>query len=280
MNAQFDPPHERLAFPIRFPGEATYDQIWPEPVPRVVAALATLLDKPASEFARRIAGWEGPPLADALPLRAAGGIHALHLSNTAHELAPIYADAEDINDAAIVAGGGEEDERGVEVAHGVVQRAGVAEEAADAVVRGASLVLHVEAPRERQHLAEGGERVVDASGEQEHVAAAGWNTWSGLVSTRPDAELDLAELEELLARVEREIGKAPNRVRYCMNGFVIAVGSAVKPLLARAKASAKKLGKVEVDVGETACKVPDALGMLAKIESTGRVGKKRATMKC
>ncbi|MEI4508505.1 DUF2332 domain-containing protein [Sphingopyxis sp. CCNWLW253] len=71
---------------------------------RVVAALATLLDKPTSEFARRIAGWQGAPLADALPLRAAGGIHALHLSGTAHELAPIYADSEDINDATIIAG--------------------------------------------------------------------------------------------------------------------------------------------------------------------------------
>jgi transglutaminase-like putative cysteine protease len=39
VDARFDPPHERLAFPIRFPGEVTYDEIWPEPMPRVVAAL-------------------------------------------------------------------------------------------------------------------------------------------------------------------------------------------------------------------------------------------------
>src|SRR3990167_3750008 len=74
---------------------------------RIVAALGSLLDAPASEFARRIADWPGAPLADALPLRAAGGIHALHLSGAADELAPIYADAEDINDAAIVAGAGD-----------------------------------------------------------------------------------------------------------------------------------------------------------------------------
>ncbi|WP_422060621.1 DUF2332 domain-containing protein [Sphingopyxis sp.] len=71
---------------------------------RIVAALATLLDKPATEFARRIAAWEGAPLADALPLRAAGGLHALHLAGAAPGLAPLYADAEDINDAAVVAG--------------------------------------------------------------------------------------------------------------------------------------------------------------------------------
>lgn len=71
---------------------------------RVAAALGALIDAPRTEFARRIAEWPGAPLADALPLRAAGGIHALHLAGTAPELAPIYADADDIDDATIVAG--------------------------------------------------------------------------------------------------------------------------------------------------------------------------------
>ena len=70
---------------------------------RIVAALATLLPNPATEFMRRMANWKGAPLADALPLRAAGGLHALHLSGAVPGLAPIYADAEDINDATIVA---------------------------------------------------------------------------------------------------------------------------------------------------------------------------------
>jgi 3-methyladenine DNA glycosylase AlkD len=116
--------------------------------------------------------------------------------------------------------------------------------------------------------------------KKEHVAAAGWNTYAGIVSVRPDAELDLAEIEALLARVEREIDSAPNRVRYCMNGFVIAVGSAVKPLLAKAKATAKRLGKVQVDMGDTECKVPDAAAVLKKIESMGLAGRKRKTLKC
>ena len=115
---------------------------------------------------------------------------------------------------------------------------------------------------------------------QETIAAAGWNTYAGIVSMRPDGELDVAEIKGLLARVEKEIGHAPDRVRYCMNGFVIAVGAGVKPLLAAAKATAKRLGSVKVDMGDTACKVPPALPMIEKIESMGRVGKKRATMKC
>jgi transglutaminase-like putative cysteine protease len=39
VDAQFTPPHERLAFPIQFPGEVTYDDVWAEPLPSVVRAL-------------------------------------------------------------------------------------------------------------------------------------------------------------------------------------------------------------------------------------------------
>lgn len=40
---------------------------------------------------RRVRSWAGPPLADALPLRLAGGMHSLHLSGEYPELAPLYA---------------------------------------------------------------------------------------------------------------------------------------------------------------------------------------------
>ena len=116
--------------------------------------------------------------------------------------------------------------------------------------------------------------------KKEHVAAAGWCTWSGLVATRPDDELDLGELKKLLARVVQSIQKAENRVRYTMNGFAISVGGYVKPLLAEAKAAAAKIGDVSVDVGETACQVPVATAYIAKLEKMGRVGKKRKTMRC
>ena len=65
-----------------------------------------------------------------------------------------------------------------------------------------------------------------------------------------------------------------------MNGFVIAVGAYVKPLLKQAEATAKKIGKVDVEMGGTACKVPLATEYIEKIESKDRVGKKRKTIKC
>lgn len=115
---------------------------------------------------------------------------------------------------------------------------------------------------------------------KEAIAASGWCTYAGGMSVRPDGELDLAEIEELLGLVVENIDNSPGRVRYCMNGFVICVGSYVKPLLKSAKATAKKIGKVEVDMGDTACRVPLATEMLKKIESMDRVGKKRKTVKC
>jgi 3-methyladenine DNA glycosylase AlkD len=112
------------------------------------------------------------------------------------------------------------------------------------------------------------------------IAAAGWNTYSSLVSIKPDDELDTDEIAGLLERVRKEIGTAPNRVKYTMNGFVIAVGASVASLTPLARKVAADIGTVHVEMGDTSCKVPLATEMIRKVESMGRVGKKRATAKC
>ena len=116
--------------------------------------------------------------------------------------------------------------------------------------------------------------------KKERKACSGWSTYAGLVSKQPDEALDLAEIEGLLNTVVGEISRAPNRVRYTMNGFVIAVGSYVKPLLKQAKAAARQIGAVSVDMGDTACKVPLATAYIEKTEAAGRVGQKRKTIRC
>ncbi|MDX1928616.1 MAG: DNA alkylation repair protein [Pirellulaceae bacterium] len=116
--------------------------------------------------------------------------------------------------------------------------------------------------------------------KQAHIQTSGWSAYSAAISIRPDSELDLAEIEGLLATVESDIEQADNRVKYVMNAFVISVGSYVKPLLSKAKATAKRLGAVEVNVGDTACKVPLATEYISKIEQANRVGQKRKTAKC
>jgi len=116
--------------------------------------------------------------------------------------------------------------------------------------------------------------------KKEREAAAGWNVLSGIVAMTPDADLDLEALRALLARVGKEIGTAQNRVKYTMNGFVAAVGIYCKPLAAAALAAAKALGTVEVDMGDTSCKVPSAVEHIQKAKARGSLGKKRKMVKC
>jgi hypothetical protein len=69
---------------------------------RVVGAIAAVLRSEAGNaLLDRIRGWQGAPLADALPLRVAGGVHSLHLAGTAPELVPIYR-GEAADDAGII----------------------------------------------------------------------------------------------------------------------------------------------------------------------------------
>ena len=116
--------------------------------------------------------------------------------------------------------------------------------------------------------------------ENDVLASAGWSVYSGLVMITPDEKLNLAEIEGLLGKIVKEIHTAPNRARSRMNSFVIAVGSYVAPLSAKAKSAAKAMGVVMVDVGDTACKVPSALDYIAKAEAAGKIGKKKKTIRC
>jgi 3-methyladenine DNA glycosylase AlkD len=116
--------------------------------------------------------------------------------------------------------------------------------------------------------------------KKEAIASSGWTTYSGIVAITPDEKLDLAEIEGLMKMIVKQIREAPNRVRYTMNGFVIAVGSYVKPLSKEAKAVAREIGDVSVDVGDTACKVPVAAQHIEKVEARGKLGQKRKTIRC
>lgn len=116
--------------------------------------------------------------------------------------------------------------------------------------------------------------------KKEDIASSGWATLRGLVAIKDDAELDLAELKQLLQRVQQTIHQQPNRVRYAMNDFVISVGSYVKALTDTALQTAAKMGTVMVDMSGTACKVPSAAEYIQKVQKRGTIGKKRKTVKC
>jgi|SRR5688572_18387127 len=48
---------------------------------------------------------------------------------------------------------------------------------------------------------------------KENIASAGWNALSGVISMKPDNELEISAIKKLLQRVQKEIHAAPNRVR-------------------------------------------------------------------
>ncbi|MEG3180934.1 DUF2332 domain-containing protein [Sphingomonas sp. LT1P40] len=68
----------------------------------VVAAVLANLDGPGV-FLKAVREWPGKPMADALPLRVTGGLHALHLSGAEPALAPLYA-GEKVDAEALIAG--------------------------------------------------------------------------------------------------------------------------------------------------------------------------------
>jgi hypothetical protein len=114
----------------------------------------------------------------------------------------------------------------------------------------------------------------------ESVASSGWATLCSLVAITDDSELDLAELKKLLQRVQKTIHQQPDRVRYVMNSFVIAVGSYVAALTDLTLQTAAQVGMVTVDMGGTCCKVPSASEAIHKVQKRGTIGKKRPTAKC
>jgi hypothetical protein len=71
---------------------------------RIVAAVRDLIERDeGGALLAAVRGWSGAPLADALPLRVAGGLHSLHLKGAEPALSAIYAGESGIDDAAIVA---------------------------------------------------------------------------------------------------------------------------------------------------------------------------------
>ncbi|WP_424767199.1 DNA alkylation repair protein [Paenibacillus sp. sgz302251] len=115
---------------------------------------------------------------------------------------------------------------------------------------------------------------------EEMIAACGWSVYVNYLTLTPDEELDLQEVKQLLRRVEETIHQEQNRVRYTMNSFVMATGIYINALRAEAETAAEKIGKVQVDVGNTACKVPIAVDYIKKAVRMGKTGVKKKTCIC
>lgn len=93
----------------------------------------------------------------------------------------------------------------------------------------------------------------------------------------PDSVND-ADAERVLATIEKEIHRSPNWARYAMNGALISIGVFKPALRRKAIETAKRIGKVEVDHGETNCKTPDAIPYIEKASKrSGNLGRKKVS---
>jgi len=116
--------------------------------------------------------------------------------------------------------------------------------------------------------------------DQERIASAGWVTLAYYAAVNQDKDLDIPAYSQLLDKVGNEIHLSQNRVRHAMNGFVIAIGTYINDLTDKANTVAGKIGKVNVDMNGTACKVPLATEYIHKAIENGQIGKKRKMARC
>jgi 3-methyladenine DNA glycosylase AlkD len=88
------------------------------------------------------------------------------------------------------------------------------------------------------------------------LRAAAW-TLAGFLSNGDEQRGDDWFLQRL-AQIEKSIHSAPNAEREAMNMTLITIGGRNATLRRAALAAAKRIGKVEVDHGDTDCKTPAA----------------------
>jgi 3-methyladenine DNA glycosylase AlkD len=95
------------------------------------------------------------------------------------------------------------------------------------------------------------------------LRAAGWAVLAQ-VSTRVEEGSDEPYLKRV-AQIEKSIHKAPNGERDAMNEALIIFGGRSPALRKSATAAAKRIGKVEIDQGDTDCKTRDAFSYIEKM---------------
>ena len=119
-------------------------------------------------------------------------------------------------------------------------------------------VAHVAAEGPHALACAGRWLAADAEGQR----SIGWKLVGALAML--DESLADAWFEPHLATIRQRIHAAPNGEREAMNQAVIAIGCRNPALRQAATAAAARIGKVEVDHGDTACKTPDAVASIDK----------------
>jgi len=99
--------------------------------------------------------------------------------------------------------------------------------------------------------------------KHEFTGQVGWNLIAGIAMKQGNNLINEFFIERL-GEIEEGIGGSKNRIRHSMNQALIAIGIRNATLRKMAEASAKRIGTVEVDHGDTSCTTPPAVPYISK----------------
>ncbi len=102
-----------------------------------------------------------------------------------------------------------------------------------------------------------------------------YSLYSLILGTYPNEEIDFTDVKNKLHYISKVIHDEENRVRYSMNSFVISAGVYNPDITDLAMDISEKIGRVNVYMGQTSCKVPFAPEYIEKVKKMNRIGKKR-----
>jgi len=109
----------------------------------------------------------------------------------------------------------------------------------------------------------------------EMIACTGWHTLASI--SRESNGLPDAYFARFLKTIESKIHTSQNWVKDAMNNALINIGTRNAALEKKATAAAKRIGRVEVDHGETGCKTPDAAAYIKKTVAHRKKKARKAT---
>ena len=115
---------------------------------------------------------------------------------------------------------------------------------------------------------------------KELTMSAGWSSYDWLLGTRKDSEFNKDKLLAMLNRVRDTIHNQPNRTKYAMNNFIMAVGISYLPLHEEAMKIAQEVGKIEVLNGKKLYPTSVAAEYIQNQADKGRLGFKRNHVRC
>ncbi len=99
--------------------------------------------------------------------------------------------------------------------------------------------------------------------KSEYARTTGYAILASLLKDDPDS-LEEIECERILKEIEAEIHRSPNRAKYAMVMAVIAIGVHKSELRDEAIEAGERIGAVEVDHGDTACKTPEIVSSIKR----------------